>query len=367
MKLVLFSDLHLDASFRRSRLSGDAARRRREALRETLNRIVELAVNVKADALLCGGDLYEGERLLPETTRFLRATFDTAERLPVFIAPGNHDWYGPRSEYGRCSWPANVTVFKSSTLEPVTLTDGLTMWGAAHCVPAGTPNFLDDFSVDRGGLHLALFHGSEVSGLPQEGREKAPHAPFSAADIVRAGIHHAFLGHYHRPHDAERYTYPGNPDPLAFGERGDRGPVVISVQPDGRISRERHSVAVTESHDVEVDVSGCRSRRDILAAIETRAQAFSGMARFTLAGELADDIDLRFDDVATVTPNLDAATVRIGAVHTAYDSNAFVCESSVRGEFVRQVLQADIAEDERRRVLVTGLRALEGRDDLEVA
>ena len=92
MKIVLFSDLHLDSAF--SWMSGapGAARRRRQALRDTLLKIVETTVQVEADALLCGGDLYEGDRFTPDTAAFLKSTFEQLHPIPVFIAPGNHDW-----------------------------------------------------------------------------------------------------------------------------------------------------------------------------------------------------------------------------------------------------------------------------------
>lgn len=39
----------------------------------------------------------------------------------------------------------------------------------------------------------------------------------------------------------------------------------------------------------------------------------------------------------------------------------------MRGEFVGDVMgAAELSEDDRRRILITGLRALGGRDDLEV-
>jgi hypothetical protein len=50
----------------------------------------------------------------------------------------------------------------------------------------------------------------------------------------------------------------------------------------------------------------------------------------------------------------------------SYDLEAIHAEATVRGEFARDTLA--ITDDERRRkVLITGLRALEGRADLEVA
>jgi hypothetical protein len=55
-----------------------------------------------------------------------------------------------------------------------------------------------------------------------------------------------------------------------------------------------------------------------------------------------------------------------GDLRPTYDMESIRQEPTVRGQFVRDVLDSDLAEEEKRRVVVTGLRALEGRTDLEV-
>src|SRR5215470_5672169 len=191
MKLVVFSDLHLDAAFAWAGAGSQAVRSRREALRSTLRRILDLAWAERADALLCAGDLYEHERYTPDTAAFLRACFDKAYPLRIFISPGNHDYYGPDSIYNTIAWSPNVRVFSGSRLEPVTLDHGLTLWGAAHTTPAGTAGFLDEFRVDRGGVNIALFHGSELGDLSAQGADKSPHAPFREEEIAESGLNHA--------------------------------------------------------------------------------------------------------------------------------------------------------------------------------
>ena len=101
-----------------------------------------------------------------------------------------------------------------------------------------------------------LFHGSEQGDHRGQGDGKEPHAPFRAEQIPAAGLHHALVGHFHTPRDATWHTYPGNPEPLTFGETGERGAVLVTVAPDGSVTRERHRVAVTEVSDVEVDLTG---------------------------------------------------------------------------------------------------------------
>lgn len=366
MKFVLFSDLHLDIPFAWLGAHQRLARQRRQGLRDTLLRITQLVHEVQADALLCGGDLYEHDRVSPDTAQFLLATFAQLS-VPVYIAPGNHDWYGPQSLYCQLPWSPNVHIFQTDRLEPVPLADGLTLWGGAHCAPANTDGFLESFRVDRDGVHLALFHGSEQSWLIQQESGKIAHAPFSVEQISASGIDHCFLGHYHLPRDAARHTYPGNPFPLTFGEQGERGAVTVTVAADGSVQRERRGVASMQAHDRFVNVTGCMSQQEVRERVSNTVTDLRGIARVTLSGELGPEVDLRLQDLETTAPWLDALVVQTSNMYPAYDLATLAQEQTVRGQFVRDVHAApDLSDEERRRILITGLRALAGRDDLEV-
>lgn len=367
MKLLLMSDLHLDSQFSWLGVAGAAAHKRRQNLRDTLLRIMDLAQEEQVDAVLCGGDLYEHDRVTPDTAEFLRSAFARIEPIRVFIAPGNHDWFGPRSVYHRVAWSPNVHIFQTTRLEPVELADGLRLWGAAHCAPTGTRGFLDEFHVEGTAVHIALFHGSESAWLTQQGTGKFPHAPFSEGDIAAAGLTHAFLGHYHTPKDSPWLTYPGNPDPLGFGEDGDRGAVLVRINGRGEIERERRCVAVTELDDRTLDVSGCTHQQQIREMVMAELDGRRGFVRLTLHGEVGPDVDLRWPDLETSFAHLDGVQVRLGALRPRYDIDRLAKEPTVRGQFVRDVLAADdLSEEERDRILSMGLRALDSRSDLEV-
>ena len=367
MRFLHFADLHLDTPYKWA--PPGLARARRQGLRETLGRICALAKQHHVDAITCGGDLYENERFTPDTAEFLRATFAGLDPLPVFLAPGNHDWFGPRSLYQQVAWSPNVHVFTADVLTPVTLNEGLTLWGAAHRAPANTSGFLDGFRVDRGGVHLALFHGSEQHALAFQGEGKAPHAPFRSELIRHAGLSHALLGHFHMPADAPDHTYPGNPDPLTFGESGRRGAVLVSVAEDGSVTRQRFTVAASAVHDVAVDLTGITHSGEVVGRVLAAVAGLAGVVRLTLNGDVDPDVDLRLQDVAAARPaHLEALIPRIGSVTAAYDFAHLQQEPTVRGQFVRDVLAATgISDEQRRKVLITGLRALDGRgDELEV-
>ena len=364
MRLLLFADLHLDAPF--AWAAPEAARLRRRNRRETLTRILALAEAERVDAVLSAGDLFEHDRVSPDTIEFVRASFTRTDR-PIYLAPGNHDWFSDRSPYALVDWSPNVKLFTEASLRPIELTDGLTLWGAAHRAPANTDGFFTDFRPGRGGVHLALAHASERGALGWQETGKQPHAPFDAAEIEAAGIAHAFLGHFHLPRDAARYTYPGNPDPLEFGEEGERGAVLITVAPDGSVTRDRRPVAVSHVHDVAVALDDAAHAEDVRQLVGAALAELDGFVRLTLEGELGPLVQLDLRELARLGSHLDGLVVRPGRLAVGYDLDSIGAESTIRGQFVRDAGEEVGDPDLRRRVILTGLRALESRADLDVA
>lgn len=369
------ADVHLDAPFAQFGLA--AQRKRQTAIEEAFKQALIEAAERGADVLVVAGDLYEQDSFTPSTANFLREKLGEFEKH-VFIAPGNHDYYSAKSLYATVAWPANVHIFKEEKLEAFALEDGLTIWGAAHTIPTTTTNFLANFSVEGGGVHLAVFHGAEESELVyvhQLGGDdelKSPYAPFRTEQIAAAGLHHAFVGHIHTPRDDERYTYPGNPEPLTFGEGGnlDRGLVLTTFDDAGRLTkRDRIAVAKSAVSELQVDLTDCDSNNAIRERFTEGVATASGFVRVALTGEMGADAEPNLAELREIAlQHLDGVVVQARELHVAYPIDEIAKETdTVRGRFVKDVLDSsELDEEIKRRVIVTGLRALHGRRDLAV-
>src|SRR5262249_10374992 len=157
-------------------------------------------------------------------------------------------------------WSPNVHVFRSDVPESFDLQPGFTIWGAAFKAPHNWDNFFTRFkdhpSVND--VNIGLFHASERSLFFQQDKDKQQYSSFSAVEISRAGLAHALLGHYHTPIDGEGYTYPGNPEPLTFGEGSEggavRGAVLLEIHNDGSFTRERVPVSEIPLHTFRIEV-----------------------------------------------------------------------------------------------------------------
>ena len=118
LKVLHGADFHLDSPF--SGLKPDAAARRRDEQRELLARLTDLAREREADLVLLSGDLLDGDLVFRETVQALARALGEIP-CPVFLAPGNHDWYGPQSPYAALEWPGNVHLFTGPELGAVRL------------------------------------------------------------------------------------------------------------------------------------------------------------------------------------------------------------------------------------------------------
>ena len=210
LRILHFADLHLDSSFAGLGFPSLVARQYREVLRESLLRIIDLALDKKVDVVTIGGDLYEHERFSKDTGEFLRSQMQRLRGIKVYIAPGNHDPWMPESLYQYIDWSPNVHIFQGTTFTPIRLQSDVTLWGMAHCSFSNHKNPMANFKVDGSGKNVLLFHGSEMSNIdPQKGR----HAPFNIENLVESGADIALLGHYHRGKIEEesgvKYVYPG--------------------------------------------------------------------------------------------------------------------------------------------------------------
>ncbi len=358
MKLLAFSDVHLDSKF--GWASRETARRQRQRLRDGVTWAFDEAERRGAAAVLIGGDLFEQELVSPDTVEFLRRTFERSG-LRIFAAPGNHDYADTESPYRRVGWPDNVHIFGDTRFTSTTLADGLTIWGAAHRKPADTPGFFDDgFRVEGSGTHIAVFHGEERNAAFQGDYR---HAPFAGDQIAAAGFDHAVVGHSHKPADRPTWTRLGSLERLKFNEA--YGSAVLLEVANGEVERRRLKPRPPALHSLSVDLTGAESADDARSRIAAALDRLTGAARVRLTGE-PEYVHLHADDLRVGLldrlDGIDQVLVDASALASPYDHTLIEQEPTVRGMFVRQARAEGLDTETERLVLLVGLRALDGRD-----
>ena len=249
LKIIHGADFHLDSPF--AGLSPERAAQRRGEQRELLDRLAGLAREKQADLVLLAGDLLDSERVFRETAQALRAAL-AAIPCPVFIAPGNHDFYSPRSVWTSLDWPENVHIFTSDALEAVEV-PGCTLWGRAFSDAHQTACPLEGLAVPGDGrLHIACVHGCVGTGND--------YGPITPGEIAASGLDYLALGHVHQGSGLQReggtwWAYPGCPEGRGFDETGEKGVLYVEAEP-GRVTAQFVPLAKVRYEIITADITG---------------------------------------------------------------------------------------------------------------
>lgn len=295
VKVLHTADFHLGSPF--ETLAPDKASERTEGQYALLEKIISLAEQYAVEAILIGGDLFDRPTVSPDIATRVSKIFSETD-IPIFIAPGNHDYFHTRSPYNLISWPGNVHIFKSHAIERVEL-DNLVVYGAGFTGPCVFDPLLGGFST-MSSMTGGLDHKPSVMVLHGELNPPEPrYNPVYASDIAASGLDYLALGHIHArtdPLQAGRTVYAccGCPEGRGFDETGQKGCYLVEF---GERIKVRFVPAGGIRYEVlTIDLTGCSDPASrIIGALP--GDPSSSVLRIVLRGEIPPEM-LRIDEIA---------------------------------------------------------------------
>ena len=361
-RFIHAADLHLDSAF--GALPPRQAARRRQESRELAVRLAEYVREHRIDAVLLAGDLFDSASAYRDTGEQLARALGRMPAL-VFIAPGNHDWYGPGSPWETVDWPPNVTIFDQDRITAAEVPDWNAVFhGAAFTGPERRQGFLTGYAAPQDGrIHMGVLHG-------EPGGSEARYAPIRREEIAASGFHYLALGHIHKRTEPERlgntlYAWSGCLEGRGFDELGEKGFYEGTVSDDGTVEVHFVPFARHRYEAIQVDVTGRDPREAVLSALPEHTE--QDLYRVTLTGTTGEQgVDLRALEQA-LAPRFDTLELRDGT-RLEEDLWQRAGEDSLRGLFLGELLrQREEAETDRQRASIDraaryGLAALDHRD-----
>lgn len=309
--LLQSSDWHVGSPLRGSGLglTEELRATRREEVDAAPERLLKAAREARPDVVLLPGDLWDAENVPPALFRRLVEAFEALSPVPVFVAPGNHDFAGPGGFYdgaflgalGLPEWPGNVSVFRSAAWQTLSVAgrEDAAVTGRAFLsplLPAGRPL---DPPPPRPDVPFALLmlHGSlESYAGPDAPSGSKRTAPFSAEELLAAGFSWAALGHHHafevvrREDGSPAGAYSGSPTGRGLDETGPRVFLKVTLE-DGAPARvETLPADVRQVLDLSLEAGGRDAdalREAALALLLESGATPSDLVRVTVRGRPA--------------------------------------------------------------------------------
>lgn len=356
------ADLHLDAPFHA--LPPDQAAARRQEQRALLDRLAQTVTETGADLVLLAGDLFDGSRVRPESVEALTA-FLTGLRVPVFLAPGNHDPWTALSPWARQEWPDHVHIFSSPEPQRYELPDlGCVVYGSAFTAAYRMDGPLDGFRAeDEGLVRFGCFHGDLLSAHSRYG-------PVQHSEIAASGLDYLALGHSHTASGLKRagrtyYAWPGCPEGRGFDETGEKG-VYLGQWDEGRPTLTFLPMARRRYLAPELDITD-RDPVEALRELIARSRP-EDLVRIVLTGTRDADREPDLDALGALAASYFYSARLTDATTLSQALWARAEEDGLTGLFLRTMRRRldGAAAPERpllERAVRFGLAALEGREE----
>lgn len=279
LKILHSADWHMDAPF-----TSFPEEQREFLRREQLKlpgKIAEICSRERCNLVLLAGDIFDGKPgrdAIDAVKRSLRSC-----AVPVFVAPGNHDFCDAGSPWLEESWPENVTVFTGNLESVVVPALNCRIYGAGYrgmdCDP-----LLEGFCA--GGdeeFHVAVLHGDPVTA-------RSPYCAITAGQIRESGLDYLALGHIHKAGMFRSGTtlcaWPGCPMGRGWDETGTKGVCIAALEEDVQV--QFVPVESPVFSDLEADVSA--GPETVLDGI-LPAAASTDFYRITMTGQGQPDVE----------------------------------------------------------------------------
>lgn len=273
VRLLHTSDVHLGATFK---VLGDRGTEHRRQLRETLARVVELAVAERVDVVLIAGDLFDSVAAARVHAPFAAEQLNALGRagIPVCAIAGNHD---PLGEGSAAVWTdierrcPGLTVFGQQLGERVIAERDLTVVGRSAPRRLSAESPLAGLPVRRQTRYqIAIAHGSV-----QRPEFEAQFTMITPREIASSVVDYLALGDWHSAQDVSAggvtAWYSGAPEMIDM-DGGQSGHVLLVTIPEpGRAEVERRRVGRRRTERLAVDLATAGGGEEIARRIRERA------------------------------------------------------------------------------------------------
>ena len=346
MRIIHCADIHLDSSLNTHLTLKQATVRKNEIL-NTFYRMTVFAKENDIKAVLIAGDLFDEESVTKSTIDLLFSFIKETSSIDYFYVPGNHDekCYGLLEDK-----PDNFYVFtkkwQTAKYQDITISSTILHDGMYEELPV--------LSKDK--YNIVMLHG-DISNRNDEN--------YIHLDLLRnRNIHYLALGHIHSYMQNKLdytgvYAYSGCLEGRGFDECGEKGFVLLDTD-----TKEVSFIHYASRHfnQVEVDISNLASNFEIIQKIKecTVNIPKEDMIEIILTGSKSLQSFLAEDYIQEMIRNDFFYIMIKDETKLDIDENLYKNDISLKGEFIRTILDSNEAETDKEEIIKLGIEALSG-------
>ncbi|MBQ4146013.1 MAG: DNA repair exonuclease [Clostridia bacterium] len=355
------ADIHLDTPFS-ANLSTKQMQIRRKEIMQTFKKLV--LASADKDFLFLSGDLFDGGYVSSDTIEFVKRCFGEIPDTKVFISAGNHDPLTSNSVYLTEEFGDNVHIF-GSEMEYVDFPELKTrIHGVSFADSRQETTLLSKLEIKDDWCNILVIHGDIVAN----GGESV-YNPIEKGALAGCGADYVALGHIHIASGLQRaentwYAYSGVPEGRGFDEEGEKGFYVGEAE-KGRVYTEWVGSSARAFHHTFFDVSGISDSIELYEKIKAEIKDENNLYKVVLNGKARRGL-INLEIIKEQLKNSAFYIDIIDKTSLGYEIDEIAKENSLRGAFVREMLEKITLMDEKEigyMALEFGLSAMEGGEN----
>ncbi len=353
MKIIHCADIHLDSKIN-ANLSASKIKQRKAEILATFCNMINFAKEQGVHVVIIAGDLFDSDRCSEASMQVVLSEISAAKNTEFLYLCGNHD---AGKTLANASVPSNLKLFCDTwttfNYDNVSIT-GVEL-NSNNC-----RNIYDSLVVDSSKFNIVVLHGAKAYTSGED--------TVNLGSLAERGIDYLALGHYHsydcgKLDNRGQWCYSGCLEGRGFDECGEKGFVLLEIDKD-TYKKQFIKAAKRDIVAVDCDISGLYD----MGAIHDKAVSLvesvdrDSMVRLSLTGEIPEDSN---KDIPFLNEKLNSMFYFAKVVddtRVKINPEDYVNDVSLKGEFIRRVMQADLDEETRSRVIECGLSALKGRE-----
>lgn len=361
MKIIHCSDLHLDSKME-TNLEKEKARERKNEILITYQKMIEYAKRNEINIIIIAGDLFDSKRITVKAKNIVKNSIINNPEIDFIYLKGNHDEVDflegeeiPKNlkTFNNRNWTTYKYEDENSTIAITGIEFG----------QKSEYEIYNSLILEKNEINIVTMHGQETNSNIKDKTEI-----INLKYLKEKNIDYLALGHIHS-YKKEKldnrgiYCYSGCLEGRGFDEIGQKGFVVLDIQ-NNEIQTKFVEFAQRKLIEISIDISDLNEIQEIENKIQENINEISNkdLVKIILTGniDIENNIDIpyltkKFEENFYFLKIYDKTKLKIDYTKYQYDA-------SLKGEFIRLVLEQNLTDVEKSQIINTGIKALSGED-----
>lgn len=357
MRIIHCSDLHLDSKLE-ANLDKEKAKQRRDEILYSFQNMVNFASNNDVKIIIIAGDLFDKNKVSVKAKNIVRDTILANKNIDFIYLKGNHD----EENFIIDEIPDNLKLFNKN--EWVSYRYENIVISGIEFGEKDSYEIYKSLMLNQSDFNIVVLHGQESNYENKKDKTEI----INLRELKNKNIDYLALGHIHK-YKLEKldnrgiYCYSGCLEGRGFDECGEKGFVLLNIE-NNKLGTKFIPNSIRTLEEIEVDVSDTMTTTEVEQEINEKIEKISkqNLVKIILVGKVdissERDIDYllkKYNEEFYYVKIYDKTTLKIN--YLDYENDA-----SLKGEFIRMILKENLTEEEKKEIIITGLKALAGEE-----